>query len=211
MDVFITYVNEGARRIPITYTGQKLHTHQDKSHIPIRVNQAGMIPIIFAVSLVTFPSVIGQFMANANSEMLQSYGKQIIALFQPGSLSYMVIYGLLILFFTFFYVEITFQPKQVAENIQKRGGYIPGIRPGKQTAEFLATVSRRLNLVGGLFLTFVAVLPMILQNFSGGATVSPIQSLISGAGLIIIVAVILDIVRQIDAQLVMQDYDKLTF
>jgi preprotein translocase subunit SecY len=121
---------------------------------------------------------------------------------------YLVLYFLLIIGFTYFYVGITFKPDQVAENIQKRGGYIPGIRPGKQTAEYIAKVSSYLNLYGGLFIGFVAVFPLIMQKIFTNMQFGAIQMLLSGAGIIIVAGVVLELVRQINTQLVMHDYKK---
>jgi preprotein translocase subunit SecY len=120
-----------------------------------------------------------------------------------------VLYFLFIILFTYFYVSITFNPKQVAENIQKRGGYIPGIRPGSQTVEYLGKISNRLNLFGGTLLAIIAVAPILLGIAISGSGTSNISNLISGAGMIIVVGVVLELVRQINAQLIMHDYDKL--
>lgn len=169
-----------------------------------------MIPIIFAVSVLSFPQLLSRIISSENkfiSDILSYFSSS----FNSGSVAYLITYLLLVLGFTYFYVSITFNPKQVAENIQKKGGFIPGIRPGKQTAEFLQSVSSKLTLFGGLFLGFVAVFPLLIQfifknqlNLGGD-----IPLLISGAGMIIIVGVVLELFRQINAQLIMHDYDKL--
>ncbi|EKD93776.1 MAG: hypothetical protein ACD_28C00062G0002 [uncultured bacterium] len=206
--VVIILITEGQRRIPITYAGQGKGLKGGDSNLPIRINQAGMIPIIFAVSVVTFPSVIGQFLINAKSEWVQSVGNFFITYFQSQSLLYMVLYFLLIIGFTFFYVSITFNTDNVAENIQKRGGFIPGIRPGKETSEYLKNVSNRLNLWGGLFIALVAVSPIIIQQVFQDFGTGGIPVIISGAGLIIVVGVVLDLVRQVNAQMVSHHYDR---
>ncbi|MEK9133059.1 MAG: SecY family transport protein, partial [Patescibacteria group bacterium] len=121
----------------------------------------------------------------------------------------LIFYFLFIILFTYFYVSITFNPKQIAENIQKRGGYIPGIRPGSQTVEYLGKTSGRLNLFGGTFLAMIAVAPVLVQMIFSGSQVGSVSQLISGAGMIIVVGVVLDLVRQVNAQLIMHDYDKL--
>ncbi|PIQ78240.1 preprotein translocase subunit SecY [Candidatus Peregrinibacteria bacterium CG11_big_fil_rev_8_21_14_0_20_46_8] len=208
--VAIVLVTEAERRIPVTYASSRFQGRGQASHLPIRLLQAGMIPIIFAVSLVSFPSLLGQFFVNSDSATLQTIGDTLSTLFVPNGPTYLITYFIFIIIFSYFYVSITFNPKQVAENIQKRGGYIPGIRPGSQTAEFLGKVSMRLNLFGGLFLAVVAVAPIIFASFIPGAAATSAQNLISGAGLIIIVGVILEIVRQVNAQLIMHDYEKLT-
>lgn len=204
--ILVIIFTEGQRKIPLTYTGKA--TRGEKSILPIRVNQAGMIPIIFAISMVTFPGVLAQFFQNAQSETLRRIASFVLTHFstQNPSIPYLVIYFVLVVAFSYFYVSVTFNPEQVAENIQKRGGFIPGIRPGKQTADFLAKTSGYLNLSGGLFLAVVAVVPLIFTKLT------PLSSgdlIISGSGLIIIVGVIIELMRQINAQMVMHDYDKL--
>ncbi len=210
LTIIVILMTEGQRKIPITYGGRTGQTKGENAFMPIRVNQAGMIPIIFAISMVTFPSVIAQLLAGAESETLRTISDFINTYFAVNSLAYGIVYFLLILGFTYFYVSITFNPEQVAENIQKRGGYVPGIRPGKQTAEYLEKVSGRLNLFGGSFLAFIGVSPLLLQVvFEDLFTVTSVPLIISGAGLIIVVGVILELVRQVNSQLIMQDYNKL--
>lgn len=204
----VILVNEAQRKVPITYAGRGIRSKSDQAFLPIRINQAGMIPIIFAVALVSFPGILGQFFVNASSPWLRDLGNSMVTLFQPNTTLYLVIYFLLVLAFTFFYVSITFNPEQVAENIQKRGGYIPGIRPGKQTSEHLHEISSRLTFFGALFLAFIAISPLLLQYAFTTSGVGAIPLLISGAGIIIIVGVVLELIRQINAQLVMHDYKK---
>lgn len=208
LTVFIVLVTEGNRRIPITYAGHGLRARSEQSILPIRINQAGMIPIIFAVSIISFPSILGQFMQGAKSEWLRSVADFLVNQFKVYSPLYLTCYFVLIFAFTYFYVSITFNPQQVAENIQKRGGYIPGIRPGEQTALYVGQVSNRLNFFGGLFLAFVAVAPVGLNLIFSGAGTGSVPMLISGAGMIIVVGVVLELMRQINAQLVMHDYSK---
>lgn len=207
--VIIVLVAEGERKIPITYAGHRFQGRGEQSMLPIRINQAGMIPIIFAVSLVSFPSMLAQFMIRAQTEWVKNFGDFLNVYFTPQSAVYIITYFVLIILFTYFYVSITFNPKQVAENIQKRGGYIPGIRPGSQTIEHLGKISNRLNLFGGTFLAAIAVAPILFGTFFSKSGVGSITQLISGAGMIIVVGVVLELVRQINAQLVMHDYDKL--
>lgn len=195
---------EGNRRVPIIYTRTG---REEKSYFPIRVNQAWMIPIIFAVSLVTFPAIIGQLLTWANSwETASTIWTFLITYFSMTNPSwyFIVVYFLLVLWFSFFYVSITFNTENVAESIQKRGGYIPWIRPGTETASYLTKVSDHLNLFGGWFLALIAVLPYIISKFMGQS----VDFIISGAWLIIIVAVILDIVRKVKTEMQMQDYSK---
>lgn len=208
MLTFVVLITEGQRNIPITYATRATGGKGEKANLPIRVNQAGMIPIIFAISMMTFPSVLAQFFQGSTSPALQGVAGFISKYFNAmnPTYPYMLFYFLLIIAFSYFYVSVTFNPENVAENIQKRGGFIPGIRPGSQTAEFLGNVSSRMNLFGGLFLAIVATIPIIFTKYT---TLSSGDLIISGSGLIIVVGVVLELIRQIDAQLVMHDYDKL--
>nr|MDD3720068.1 preprotein translocase subunit SecY [Candidatus Gracilibacteria bacterium] len=194
---------EGNRRIPLIYTKTG---REEKSYFPIRINQAGMIPIIFAISLVTFPGIVGQIMANSTAERTAAIGKWLLQYFsmQNPSWSFILVYFILVLVFSFFYVSITFNTEQVAESIQKRGGYIPGIRPGTETADYLSKVSGHLNLFGGGFLALIAVLPYVVGKIMGQS----VDFIISGAGLIILVSTILDLIRKVDAEMKMFDYSK---
>jgi len=193
---------EWNRRIPIIYTRTG---REEKSYFPIKINQAGMVPIIFAVSLVTFPSILGQILTNSSGPA-QSVGTFLTTYFNMSNPSWamIIVYFLLVLWFSFFYVSITFNTEQVAESIQKRGGYIPGIRPGEETENYFAKVSNHLNLFGWSFLALIAVLPYIMWKFYG----SSIDFIVSGAGLIIIVSVILDLIRRVNSEKQMQDYSK---
>jgi preprotein translocase subunit SecY len=209
LTIVVILIAESERRIPILYAGRSIKSGGEKSNLPIKINQAGMIPIIFSLSVVSFPGIIAQFMQNSSDNNVKAVAEFIKANFAANSAGYLVTYFLLIIAFTFFYVSITFNPEQVAENIQKRGGYIPGIRPGKQTVSYLNDISNRLNLWGGLFIAFIAISPNIIQALTGAFALGSVATIISGAGLIIIVSVVLEVIRQINAQLVMHDYNKL--
>ncbi len=206
--IFVVIITEGQRNVPITYASRATGGPGEKSVLPIRVNQAGMIPIIFAISMITFPSVIAQFMRVSTSPGLQASADWILKYLDTTNPTYvyLVLYFLLIVAFSYFYVSVTFNPEDVAENIQKRGGFIPGIRPGRQTAEYLGKVSNHMNLFGGTFLALVAVIPLLFTKYT---TLSASDLIITGSGLIIVVGVVLELIRQIDSQLVMHDYDKL--
>jgi preprotein translocase subunit SecY len=205
MLVVIVLFTDAHRAIPITYANQGAGRGV-KANIPIRLNQAGMVPIIFAVSLITFPGIIAQFLQTApRFQGVVSFIQLYLNSQQP-SILYMVVYFLLVLAFTYFYVSVTFKPDQVAENIQKRGGFIPGVRPGRQTAEMLEKISNRLNLWGGIFLGIVAIIPLLFTHYS---TLSSQDLIVSGSGLIIIVGVVLELIRQVNAQLLVHDYEKL--
>lgn len=195
---------EWNRRIPVIYS----RTWRDeKSYFPIRINQAWMVPIIFAVSIVTFPSIIGQILSGRNSwsfaYQVWEFLTQHFSMQNP-SWTFIAIYFVLVVAFSFFYVSITFNTDNVAENIQKRGGYIPWIRPGAETSAYLSKVSAHLNLFGGSFLAIIAVLPYIASKFMG----QTVDLIISGAWLIILVSVILDIIRKVDSEMKMFDYSK---
>lgn len=208
MLILVVWITEGQRNIPITYASRAAGAKAEKAGLPIRVNQAGMIPIIFAISMMTFPTVMAQFFQASDSERLHGVADFILKYFNASNPTYvyMVLYFVLIILFSYFYVSVTFNAEQVAENIQKRGGFIPGIRPGSQTAEYLQKVSNRMNLFGGTFIAIVAVVPILFTKYT---TLSSSDLIISGSGLIIVVGVVLDLMRQINAQLVMHDYDKL--
>lgn len=206
---------EWSRRIPLIYT----RTGRDeRSYFPIRVNQAGMVPIIFAVSLITFPSIIGQILQKRSGGLGREIGDFFVNNFSMNNPSwwFILIYFLLIVAFSYFYVSITFNTTEVAESIQKRGGYIPGVRPGKETADYLEKVSNHLNLFGGSFLALIAVFPYIITNLNNrfhffdapGGGSGHIDLVISGAGLIIVVGVILEILRRIDTDMKSFNYKK---
>jgi preprotein translocase subunit SecY len=203
--VAVVLFTDAHRQIPITYANQGAGRGV-QGNIPIRLNQAGMIPIIFAVSLITFPAIIAQFLQTApRFQPVVSFITTFLNSQSP-SMFYLVGYFLLVIGFTYFYVSVTFKPQEVAESIQKRGGFIPGVRPGQQTANLLAKTSNRLNLWGGAFLGVVAIIPLLFTKYSSlGST----DLLISGSGLIIIVGVVMELIRQINAQMLAHDYEKL--
>jgi len=202
--VSIVIMNEAERNIPVQYArhiqGARV-SGSVTSHIPLRLNMGGVIPIIFAISLVLFPTMIAQFFVSARTEVLRNVATFVIQLFQ-NQLFYGVVYFLLVFLFAYFYTAVIFHPDQVAENIQKQGGFIPGIRPGKNTADYLGWVVNRLLFVGASFLSLVAVLPLIVQQFTGNANL-----VIGGTSILIIVAVVIDSVKQIESQLTMREYD----
>ncbi|MFC1655553.1 preprotein translocase subunit SecY [Patescibacteria group bacterium] len=204
----VIMVTEGQRQIPVVYAGRGTRGKSDHAILPIRINQAGMIPIIFGVSMASFPGVLAQLFQNSQSPALKAIADAILTYFHINSPLYIIIYFLLVVGFTYFYVSITFNPEQVADNLQKRGGYVPGIRPGKETADYIGKISSRLNLWGGLFIAFIAVLPIILSSMFSSLALGSVPLLISGAGMIIIVGVVLELIRQVNAQLVMHDYSK---
>jgi preprotein translocase subunit SecY len=205
MLVAVVLFTDAHRLIPITYANQGAGRGV-QANIPIRLNQAGMIPIIFAISLITLPAILAQFLQTA--PRFQGVVRFITSYLNPQSPSipYIIGYFLLVIGFTYFYVSVTFKPDELAESIQKRGGFIPGVRPGKATAEILARVSNRMNLWGGIFLGIVAIIPLLFTKYS---TLSSQDLLISGSGLIILVGVVMELIRQVNAQLLAHDYEKL--
>jgi preprotein translocase subunit SecY len=202
--VSIVIMNEAQRNVPVQYSRQvrgSRSTGGVSSHIPLRLNMGGVIPIIFAISIILFPSIIGQFFVNAKSSWIQEAAQWTLEMFQNQTF-YGVVYFLLVFGFAYFYTAVIFHPDQVAENLQKQGGFIPGIRPGRPTAEYLDFVSNRILFTGATFLSLVAVLPLIVQVFTGNSNL-----VIGGTSILIIVAVVIDSIKQIEAQLTMRQYD----
>lgn len=200
----VVLINEAQRNIPVQYARQIRGNRTfggTNTHLPLRVNMAGVIPIIFAISIVMFPSMIAQFFIHAKTAWIANFAEWTIEIFQ-NQLFYGILYFLLVFGFTFFYTEVIFHPTNIAENLQKQGGFIPGIRPGLNTSEYLANTTHKIILVGALFLGIIAILPLIMQYFSG------IQSLaIGGTSLLIVVSVVIEMVKQIESQLTMREYD----
>ena len=200
----IVIITEGQRNVPVQYArqvrGNKMYGGTS-THLPLRVNMAGVIPIIFAISVVMFPPMIAQFFIQARSSFIATTAEWVIMAFQ-NQLVYGVLYFLLVFAFTFFYTEVIFHPVQIAENLQKQGGFIPGIRPGRHTSEYLANTTHKIILVGALFLGLIAIMPLIMRYFTG------MQSLaIGGTSLLIVVAVVIETVKQVESQLTMREYD----
>jgi len=197
--IAVVIVNEGQRNIPVQYA--RGGAGKVASHLPLRVNMGGMIPIIFAIAIIVFPPLIAQFFADARTEILRQASTFILQLF-GNSLFYGVLYFLLVFTFTFFYASVVFKPEQVAENLQKSGGFIPGIRPGEPTGKYLNWVKNRILLTGAVFLGVIAVLPLIVQEITGSQNL-----VVGGASILIIVSVVIDMVKQIESQMTMRRYD----
>ena len=197
MIVAITYVDMGERRIPVQYAkrmvGRKMYGGQS-THIPIKVNSSGVMPLIFAMSIIQFPGMIAQFWPTSGFAMW--YGK----MFAPTSWLYLIVYGLLIVGFTYFYSMITFNPIEMSKNLQQNGGFIPGIRPGKPTSEHLARISNRITLFGALFLAIIAVVPSAFLGMAGIATG------FTANGILIVVSVALETTSQLETQMMMRHY-----
>lgn len=198
----IVYVNEAVRQIPIHYARRA--AQGTAAYLPLRVNQAGVIPIIFAVSLVLLPSMLSQFLANIDNASLAGFAAELGNTFRPDSAVYNIVYFLLVVGFTYFYTSVIFNPEKIAENLQKNGGFIPGTRPGGQTVKYLNYVLNRITAAGAVFLGLIAVLPALVSGMVGIPDL-----VIGGTGVLIVVAVILEITRNIEAQLVMKRYESL--
>ncbi|MDP3764808.1 MAG: preprotein translocase subunit SecY [bacterium] len=200
----IVIISEGQRNIPVAFA-KRVRGRRTfggfSSHIPLRVNQAGVIPIIFALSILLFPGLIAQFLSTSSIAWLANISKSIAAFLQQ-PLTYGILYFFLVTVFTYFYTAVTFDPKAISENVQKQGGFIPGIRPGEPTATFIGHVVNRITLVGALFLGLIAILPLIVQRAFGITTLT-----LGGTALLIVVSVVLETMRQINAQLTLREYD----
>ncbi len=201
----IIVVNEATRQLPVHYArrmrGNKTYGGQE-THLPLRLNQAGVIPIIFAVSLVLLPSLLASVFMTSQNPMLRGIAENLNIWFAPTSFFYNAFYFLLVVAFTFFYTAVVFNPKKIADEIQKYGGFIPGVRPGKSTATYLNYILTRITLVGACFLGFVAILPEIARAATGVQTL-----LLGGTSILIVVSVVLETFKAIEANLVMRNYE----
>ena len=200
----VVIMTEATRNIPVSYAkrvrGDKLYGGVN-THLPIRVNTAGVIPIIFAISILLFPGIVANFLTQAKTPAIADFAKGVSELF-ANTTFYGIAYFILVIAFTYFYTAVVFNPEDIADNLQKQGGFVPGLRPGHQTAEFLYRVLNRVTLAGAIFLGLIAVLPFLMQ------IVTKTQALtIGGTSLLIVVAVVIESVKQIESQLVMRDYE----
>jgi preprotein translocase subunit SecY len=211
----IVFVQEGQRRIPVQYgkrvRGTRVYGGQS-AHIPLRVNSAGMIPLIFAQSIMIFPSTIASYLYNPNgSGILQGLVNGVYENLRPANDAYIywIMYFLMVIGFTYFYTDVIFRQQGLAESLQRQGGFIPGMRPGKRTEDYLNRVLQRITLVGAVFLGLVAILPWLVQLIPGlQRTGGQTQSLlITSTGLLIVVGVVLDTMKQLEAQLLMRHYE----
>jgi preprotein translocase subunit SecY len=206
----IVVVQEGQRRIPVQYgkrmRGMKMYGG-GSTHIPLRVNTVGMIPLIFAQAILTFPAIVAQFFIN--NESVGTFANGVISFFTPGqSLWYIPLYFLAVVGFTYFYTDVMVQQQDLPGHLKRQGGFIPGIRPGKKTADYINSVYRRITLVGAVFLGTVAVLPLITNAILYSTLqIRASALLITASGLIIVVGTVLDTMRQLEAQLLMRHYE----
>lgn len=202
----VVFITEARRNIQVSYAkrvrGNKVYGGSS-TYLPLQINPAGVIPIIFALSLLTFPGMIASFFAGSGG-VLGTIANSIQGFLMPTSISYGVMYFLLVVVFTFFYTAVTFDPKAISTNLQKMGGFIPGVRPGVPTAQFLSFTLNRILIIGALFLGFIAILPSIIQ---GVTSIGAFGFLMGGTALLIVVSVVLETVRQMKAQIQMREYD----
>ena len=198
--VLIVYVNDAERRIPVQYAkrvvGRKMYGGQS-THLPMKVNMSGVMPIIFAQSIASLPATIAAFSGKGSDSWFMKA-------FDTSSITYAVIYFLLIIFFAYFYSTIQFNPIEVANNLKKNGGYIPGFRPGKPTSEFIQRVLNKITLFGALYLGIIAVVPILVSHFSSSASLTGLS--LGGTSIIIVVGVALETVRTLEGELLMRNY-----
>jgi preprotein translocase subunit SecY len=201
----IVIVTLGERRIPVQYAkrirGNRMYGGQS-THVPLKVNAAGMIPLIFASSILLFPGIIASYFVYAENELVKNIATAITGVFNTSGWFYWAAYFVMVIGFTYFYTATTFQQQNLPENLQKFGGFVPGIRPGAPTKFYLDKVLNRITLVGAVFLGVVAVLPYFTQLLTGVATMA-----LSSTGLLIVVGVVLDTMKQLEAQLLMRHYE----
>ncbi len=199
----VVVMTEAERPVPVTYAkrvrGNKLYGGVS-TYLPLRLNQAGVIPIIFALSILLFPQLLLNFAAKSSVTWLATSATALLS-WSGGAIIYGLSYFLLVFVFTYFYTAVTFDPNTLATNLQKNGAFVPGVRPGNQTSEYLARVITRITMVGALFLGVIAVLPLIMQAATGVKTLA-----IGGTALLIVVSVLLDLIRKVDAQVSLREY-----
>lgn len=202
----VVLINEAVRKVPIYYAkrvkGTKMYGGQS-THLPLKLNQAGVIPIIFAVSIVLMPSLMANYFASSSNKALSSIGTFLATNFDPFGFLYNFVYFILIVGFTYFYTAVVFNPQKIADEIQKYGGFIPGIRPGKPTASFLNYIITRITLAGALFLGIISVFPNLMNNLTGFQAL-----LIGGTSILIVVSVVIETVKILEVQMVTRNYDK---
>lgn len=199
----VVIITEAERPIPVTYAKQVRGDHVSggtQTYLPIRINQAGVIPIIFALSILLFPQLIGNFLATSTNATLLSISHGLLW-FVQNTWMYSIFYFLFVFLFTYFYTAVTFDPEQVSTNLQKNGAFVPGIRPGTATKDYLSKILTRTTTMGAVFLGLIAVLPLVIKAITGITAIS-----IGGTSLLIVVSVVLDLIKKTDAQLSMREY-----
>lgn len=202
----IVFIEKAQRRVPVNYAqkqqGRRVFTAQ-QTHLPLKINMAGVIPAIFASSLLLFPASLGQWVGSAdpNAGFVKRALQDLALVLSPGQPLYLVLFGALIIFFCYFYTALVFSPKEVAENLKRSGAYVPGIRPGEQTARYLDHILNRLTFIGAIYITIVCLMPMVLQSSFG------VPFYLGGTSLLIVVVVVMDFMAQLQAHLTSHQYD----
>lgn len=203
----VVFINEAKRQVPVYYARRLRRenegTNRVLNYIPLRLNQAGVIPIIFAVSLILVPSLAAQFAGSIGNSQISDIAFKISSFLAPRTVTYNVLYFALVVGFTYFYTNVVFNPEKISERLQKNGGFIPGVRPGSQTVKYLGFILSRITLAGAIFLGFIAVLPSVLESVMGVSNL-----VIGGTGVLIVVSVIIEAVRNLQAQLVVRKYER---
>ncbi len=199
----VVVVTEAERPIPVTYAkrvrGVKSYGG-GSTYLPLRVNQAGVIPIIFALSILLFPQMIGNFLSTSSNAILLKIS-HVLSSFSQTTVLYSVLYFILVFLFTYFYTAVTFDPEALSSNLQKNGAFIPGVRPGAATAEYISKVLNRITMLGAVFLGLIAVLPLVMRAATGITAIA-----LGGTALLIVVSVVLDLIKKVDAQISMREY-----
>lgn len=199
----VIVVTEAERPIPVTYAKQVRGSKMfggGSTYLPLRVNQAGVIPIIFALSILLFPQMIGNFLATSSHAWVVKISSFLL-LFAQGTWLYTIVYFIFVFLFTYFYTAVTFDPEALSTNLQKNGAFIPGIRPGASTSEYISKVLNRITLLGAVFLGLIAVLPLVMRSITGITAIA-----LGGTALLIVVSVVLDLIKKVDAQISMREY-----
>jgi len=200
----VVFMTEAERPVPVTYAKQARGGHMTggttQTYLPLRVNQAGVIPIIFALSILIFPTVVANALSTMGNGTVQVIAEAIQKALANGLIKG-ILYFVLVFIFTYFYTAVTFDPDAIATNLQKNGAFVPGIRPGQQTSEYLGKILTRITFIGAVFLGSIAVLPLVMEGLTGLTTLA-----IGGTSLLIVVSVVLDLVKKIDAQVSMREY-----
>jgi preprotein translocase subunit SecY len=199
----VVAITEAERPIPVTYAKQVRGTRLaggTSTYLPLRINQAGVMPVIFALSILLFPQIVGNFLHSSSNALLVTISDYLLA-FAKNIYLYGAVYFILVFLFTYFYTAITFDPEAIATNLQRGGAFIPGVRPGQPTALYLSNIVSRITMVGAVFLGFVAVLPFVMQAVTGNAGLA-----IGGTSLLIVVSVVIDLIKKVNAQVSMREY-----
>jgi len=201
--VGVVIITEAERPIPVTYAKQVRGNRVyggTSTYLPLRLNQAGVIPIIFALSILLFPQMLARFLLSSANAIIAVVAGGVNA-FLSNSWAYGIAYFFLVFIFTYFYTAVTFDPDQISSNLQKNGAFIPGVRPGNSTSEYISKILTRLTLFGALFLGLIAVLPLVVRSLTGITAMS-----VGGTALLIVVTVVIDLVKKIDAQVSIREY-----